>query len=155
METIRDPKTGLLNGVFFEELQKWSLESMCYIALNRRLGLLTGKADVDALKFARNIDIFFHNIYLYDVLPSIWPYYKTKGFKKFLKIYDEITDTCLRFIEEAKALKQQQTTNGTDEQNGGLGIFGKLVNIHDQVALVMAIDMLMAGIDTVSVYTDN
>lgn len=119
---------------------------MSYIALNRRLGLLSGNPDEEALNFARNIDLFFHNIYIYDVLPSIWPYYQTKGFKNFLKIYDDITNTCLRFIEEARIGEETKT----DDKKEGLGVFGQLVNIHKQLALVMAIDMLMAGIDTVS-----
>lgn len=118
---------------------------MCYIALNRRLGLLRDNTDKEALNFAHNIDLFFHNIYIYDILPSVWPYYKTKGFRNFLKIYDDITNTCLRFIEEAKVGEE---TKANDKKEG-LGIFGQLVNIHKQLALVMSIDMLVAGIDTV------
>lgn len=139
MELLRDPNTGLLNTDFFGLLQKWSLESMSYIALNRRLGLLGDTVDDRATKFANNISLFFYMSYLFDILPSVWPYYHTRKFKEFLKIYDEITESCLHFIEEARA----------DKEAIGKGIFGQLMKINKQVALVMAIDMLMAGIDTV------
>lgn len=140
---IRDPVTNEMPANFGDEIKKWSFESISSIALNRRLGLITSdNPDEKVLRLADAMSIFFQLSYEFDVVPSFWKYYETKSFKKLMKTYDDITEITINFIEESikefEKNKQQEAKSALEQ----------LLKIDKQVAIVMAMDMLMAGIDT-------
>lgn len=122
----------------------WAFESISYVALNTRMGLLTDRPDPSAALLAQHMSDFFNYSFKYDVQPSIWPYYKTPGFKKFLETYDQITEITTNYIETAiERFKQEE------QHTGNKCVLEQLLALNKQVAVVMAMDMLMAGLDTV------
>lgn len=92
MKKLRDDK-GEMPADFQNHINTWSLESVCAVALERRLHVLGGKSkDEKAQELIKGIRIFFEKNFEFDGLPSIWKYYQTKGFKEFLANYDRITE---------------------------------------------------------------
>ncbi|KAH8320006.1 hypothetical protein KR074_011040, partial [Drosophila pseudoananassae] len=144
LETQRNPETHHLDNNFHDQLKMWAFESISFVALNTRMGLLTDQPDPNASRLAHHMGEFFNYSFKYDVQPSIWPYYKTPGFKKFLKTYDDITEITTNYIEAAIKRFQGQ------EEGQTKCVLQQLLGLNKQVAVVMVMDMLMAGIDTTS-----
>lgn len=143
LESQRNPETHHLDNNFHDQLKMWAFESISFVALNTRMGLLTDQPDPNASRLAHHMGEFFNYSFKYDVQPSIWPYYKTPGFKKFLKTYDDITDITTNYIEAAiKRFEGQR-------EGQKKCVLEQLLSLNKQVAVVMVMDMLMAGIDTV------
>lgn len=139
-----DNNTGRLTTDFTEEIKMWSFESVAVVALNTRLGLLArDKPDSNVLKIVDGMNVFFDKAYTYDVSPSFWKYFETAGFKELMKAYDNITDATTFYIE--KAMEKFKNEQNDEAQS----VLEKLYRINKNVAVVMAIDMLMAGLDTV------
>jgi hypothetical protein len=91
MRNLRDAN-GEMPADFQNHINTWSLESICAVALERRLHVLGGVSkDEKAQELIKGIRIFFEKNFEYDGLPSIWKVYQTKGFKKFIDNYDRIT----------------------------------------------------------------
>lgn len=79
-----------LPATFGQELNKWALESIGFIALDRRLGAL----DADSLvgkEMIKNMKEFLKLSYQLDMQPSVWRYYKTPPFKRLMQVFDNIT----------------------------------------------------------------
>lgn len=73
------------------EINKWSLESIGYIALDTRLGLLTdGENTDDGLVVIQSTRKFFELHFELDILPSLWHYVKTPKFRKLMKVFDDL-----------------------------------------------------------------
>ncbi|XP_055919790.1 probable cytochrome P450 12b2, mitochondrial [Eupeodes corollae] len=144
LEKLRDPETNKIKTNFHDEVKLWAFESICCIGLNRRMGFLSssGSIDPDALRLSEAMSKFFQLSFEFDVQPSIWKYYETPKFKTLIQTYDEITDICTKYINEA--------TSNFGKGEGPSGVLEKLCCIDKQIAVVMAIDMLMAGMDTTS-----
>lgn len=148
LETLRDPHLHTLSSDFHDQLKMWAFESISYVALNTRMGLLTDHPDPNAALLAKHMTDFFNDSFKYDVQPSIWPYYKTPGFKKFLKTYDHITEITTNYIEEA--IKRFELEKNLNQNRDNKCVLEQLLTFDKKVAVVMAMDMLMAGIDTTS-----
>jgi len=76
---------------FNDYINKWSLEAIACIVLNRRLGILNDIEDENADKLIKLMKKFFIGTYEFEEKPSIWRYYETKAFKELMKTYDDIT----------------------------------------------------------------
>jgi cytochrome P450 family 12 len=84
--------------------------------------------------------------YDFVVYPSIWRHYKTKAFKDLMKVSDDLTEIILKYVDEAmENLKNQKPTEDHEES-----VLEKLLKINKNLAVVMCIDSLMAGVDTTS-----
>ncbi|NP_001306761.1 cytochrome P450 12B4 [Ceratitis capitata] len=143
LDSLLDPRTGRLSNNFSEEIKMWAFESVAFVALNTRLGLMTReKSDPMALKLSDSLTTFLEKSYNYDVAPPFWKYFETPGFKQLIKAYDSITEVTTHYIE--KAMEQ------FDQSAEGKSVLEKLYRIDKNVAVVMAMDMLMAGMDTTS-----
>ncbi|KAG5675034.1 hypothetical protein PVAND_004973 [Polypedilum vanderplanki] len=152
MRKLRDEKCEM-PADFSNYINSWSLESIVAIALERRLNILSGSSnDEKAQELIKNIRLFFEKSFLYDVLPSVWRYYETKGFKNFLKVYDTITNIVLHYIDIAiKEMEKSESSSLNHEDS----ILRKLLKIDKKAAVVMASDMLLAGVDTTATATIN
>ncbi|KAL9917904.1 cytochrome P450 12b2 [Glossina fuscipes fuscipes] len=142
LESMRVIGDNHIKCNFLEEVQKWAFESISFIALNKRMGLFGDNPDQKALTLAHNMALFFQFSYEFDVKPSVWPYVHTPAFKEFLTVYDNITDITLSYIEQEISELQRR-----DNQEAK-SVLEKLLKIDKHIALVMVMDMLMAGIDT-------
>lgn len=74
---------------FLPFLRKWALESVCYVFMDQRIGLLEKEVNPVAEKFLADLQIVMENFYIFDFLPSIWKFYKTKAFKDAMRTSDE------------------------------------------------------------------
>lgn len=77
--------------------------------------------------------------------PSIWKYYTTPAMKKLIQSLDNITDITTKYIEEA-IVRMEKVPDKSDYEKS---VVEKLVEIDKKIAMVMATDMLAAGVDTV------
>ena len=89
---IMDEK-GEMPGDFHEYLNRWSLESITAITLEKRLGLTSFKdADGLGMQIQRAVRKILSMGMEFEMKPSIWKVYKTKGFRELMKAYDELTE---------------------------------------------------------------
>lgn len=130
-----------------DELNKWSVESICLIALGTRLGILKKGNDNPLIKrlIEANIEIF-HLGFELDIKPSLWKFYPTRNFKKIMKAYADQTRISEHYIQQA--LVRFKTKKNADDTD--LSILEKLLAIDHKAAVVMAGDMMLAGVDTVT-----
>uniref|UniRef100_A0A182MJR4 Cytochrome P450 n=1 Tax=Anopheles culicifacies TaxID=139723 RepID=A0A182MJR4_9DIPT len=141
---LRDGKNEL-PADFDQWLNRWALETVGVLALDTRLGVLTPEQSTEAKAIIALVRNVFDLIYRLEFEPSLWKYFKTPTFKLLMKEFDNLTDLIMTKIEEAA---QKFENNPTKESNQS--VLEKLLKVNKRVAMVMAFDMLMAGIDTTS-----
>lgn len=81
--------------------------------------------------------------------PSIWRYVATPTYKKIMKVLDNIQDITVGYVNEALERLEHEPSNKPESEQS---VLEKLLKIDKKVATVMAMDMLMAGVDTVGSY---
>ncbi|GAB1869272.1 Probable cytochrome P450 12a5, mitochondrial [Camponotus japonicus] len=147
IRALRDPKTLELPNNFMNELYKWSLESMCSIALGYRLGCLKPNFAMNSEPqiMINCVQDIFDLMYRLENLPSLWKIYNTRDLKKLFHALDTFNEISIKCIERAKE-KLRERTDSIDSQDHS--ILEKLLRIDEKTAHIMALDMLMAGIDT-------
>lgn len=144
IKSIRDEK-NLLTEDFEIELNKWALESVAVVALGGRLGCLDSNLDEDspARKLIKNVRDTFKMSDKLDNKPGLWRYISTPNFKKAMQVYQEQIDLAKIFIY--KAMEDLKKRDTLPEHKG---VLEKLLEVDENVAVVMASDMLFAGVDT-------
>ncbi|GAB1867131.1 Probable cytochrome P450 49a1 [Camponotus japonicus] len=149
MRALRDPMSPWeLPADFRNELYKWSLESICSIALDCRLGCLKSNlaADSEPQIMINCVHDLFDLVYRLDILPSLWKIYNTRNLKKLFRVVDTLNRIASKHIEQAEAKLRETTVDDTNLHDRS--ILEKLLRLDKQMARVMALDMLTAGIDT-------
>jgi len=66
-----------------------------------------------------------------------------------MKCFDVMTDYILKFVEKGVQNIENKESNA-EKNNNELSVLEKLLQQDKHIAIVMAMDMLLAGIDTVS-----
>ncbi|XP_036331420.1 probable cytochrome P450 12c1, mitochondrial [Rhagoletis pomonella] len=86
--------------------------------------------------------------YFYDlgVKPTLYKYIKTPTYRRFEKTMDTIFDLTNRYANEAIARMEQNPCKEGEERS----VLEKLLKIDRKIAIIMAMDMLLAGVDTTS-----
>lgn len=148
LRTLRNVDTLEMPSDFGNELNKWALESIGVIALDDRLGALMDDSE-DGRQIIDLVKNFFVLSYELDVALSIWKYYKTSQFKKLMQTFDQMTVLIMKYVDRAVVRLDQKNGSATDAEDRS--ILEKLLKIDRRIAVVMAFDMLLAGVDTVSV----
>nr|ADF87562.1 cytochrome P450 CYP12A6 [Drosophila wassermani] len=143
---IRDGSTFEVPENFEEEINRWTLESVSAIALDKQLGLIKANRDnPQAKKVFDNLNIIFELLGELELKPSIWRYVSTPKFQRLLKAFDEIQEITSGYVNEAVERLEREPPNKPDHEKS---LLEKLLKTNKQIAIVMAIDMLMAGVDT-------
>ncbi|XP_072743441.1 probable cytochrome P450 12a5, mitochondrial [Anoplolepis gracilipes] len=150
MRTLRDPKTEELPRNFINELHKWSLESICSIALGCRLGCLKPNlaANSEPQIMINCVSDAFDLMHRLDNQPSLWKVYNKRNFKKLSHVLDTINEIAHKYIRHAKE-KLGETTNRIDIDCQNQSVLENLLRIDEKTARIMALDMLIGGIDTI------
>lgn len=93
------------------------------------------------------MDEFFALSCYYEMSPPFWKYYKSKKFYRLMEVSDQVTDLAKRHIDEKIKLLElnKQSSNNSDRS-----VLEKFLEINREIAIVIAIDMLMGGTDTVN-----
>lgn len=87
-------KCGEMPEDFHNELNKWALESVAIVAINKKLGCLNRNLEKnsDAQKLIEASKDMFELMYKLDVLPSLWKYMNTKNWKKLIRVSDVVSE---------------------------------------------------------------
>ncbi|XP_077293104.1 cytochrome P450 CYP12A2-like isoform X2 [Arctopsyche grandis] len=149
IQSIRG-KDNKLSIDFMTEINKWSLESITYLALNTKLGCLQGELSDDStpakmIKITEEVFIYLGKL---DVEPNLSKFFATPTFKKAMKAYDDQVSFSQGLIQ--KAVERIEAKNIGDMSDSEPSVLEKLLKVDKNVAIVMALDMLLAGIDTTS-----
>ncbi|XP_026464275.1 probable cytochrome P450 12a5, mitochondrial [Ctenocephalides felis] len=134
---------------FMDELNKWSLESIGSIALDAKLGCLEDNvsANSDSGRMIQAVHDFFYLTFKLEILPSLWKYIPTPGFRKLTAALDVMTEISAKKVDEAV---ERIKSNPNPKSDSEAGVLEKLLKIDRKMAVVMAMDMLLAGVDTTS-----
>ncbi|XP_017041165.1 probable cytochrome P450 12a5, mitochondrial [Drosophila ficusphila] len=151
IKDIRDPTTQEVPENFLESINRWTLESVSVVALDKQLGLLkdSGK-NSEATKLFQYLDDFFLLSADLEMKPSIWRFIQTPQLKKALKTMDGLQDITSIYVDEAIQRLEQEAKDGVVRPENEQSVLEKLLKVDKKVATVMAMDMLMAGVDTTS-----
>lgn len=92
LPSIQDEK-GEMPANFREYLNRWSLESIVMIALEKRLGLMDFK---NSSEIGEKITKAVRKIFVlgldFEMKPTLWRVYETKEFKELMQAYDDVTE---------------------------------------------------------------
>ncbi|XP_050331965.1 probable cytochrome P450 12e1, mitochondrial [Bactrocera neohumeralis] len=149
---IRDPLTLEVPDDFHDDINRLTLESVVSIALNTRLGMIHKNRDSaeskTLLKEIRNFFVLSEEV---EVKPSIWKIIKTPKFHQLMKTLDTLVVLCNKYIDEAlKQINLDSEGKFTSEVGKEKSVLEKLLKIDRKIAVVMALDMMMGGVDTTS-----
>ncbi|OXU32057.1 hypothetical protein TSAR_002862 [Trichomalopsis sarcophagae] len=146
MRQLRDPLTNELPASFYNEISKWTLESICLVALDHRFGCLEENlaADSEPQRMINAIHEIFELLFQLEVQPSFWKYYNTGKLKRFFRAMDTVTEIGNKHIANA----MERVKSKPDSDNQDRGMLERLLAIDERTARTMAQDMLIAGVDT-------
>ncbi|XP_033255142.1 probable cytochrome P450 12a5, mitochondrial [Drosophila miranda] len=148
IKALRDIDTQEAPDDFLNVINRWTLESVSVVALGKQLGLLKESGDNDqAVLLFKYLDDFFELTADLEMKPSIWRYVKTPKLMKSLDGVQEITSA---YVDEAIERLEKEAKEGVVRPESEQSVLEKLLKIDKKVATVMAMDMLMAGVDTTS-----
>ncbi|CAO1429463.1 unnamed protein product [Diamesa hyperborea] len=133
---------------FLDLVSSWALESIGRIALDTRFGILDGE-NVMAQEMIVLMRRFFQLGVEFEFQPSIWRFYETKKFKELMAVYDKLNTLIMARVDDAI----EKIENGTAADDVKDGILYKLLKVDKKVAIIMASDMIFAGVDTTSAAT--
>ncbi|XP_063823874.1 cytochrome P450 CYP12A2-like [Ostrinia nubilalis] len=142
-------KNGMIQRPFDLEMNLWSLESASLVALGRRLNCFDLNLPSDSPE-RRLIDLVHEVFRVADELdfrPSLWRYFPTRAFKRAMKLYEEQDNATRYFID--KTIKELKVRGGSKTESEK-GVLEKLLDINKDMAVIMASDMITAGVDTTS-----
>ncbi|XP_059479866.1 probable cytochrome P450 301a1, mitochondrial [Neocloeon triangulifer] len=144
-----DSKDEILDD-FKNEMHKWALESIAVVALDTRLGCLADKLDPNS-EPQRMIDSVhtllevLHNLE-FGGEAFLWRIYPSPSWRKFVKVMDFFTDVSYKYVQQA--IERSKSRPEGTEPSALERLLARDPNPTRGV--IMALDMLMAGIDTTS-----
>ncbi|XP_062123392.1 LOW QUALITY PROTEIN: uncharacterized protein LOC133836820 [Drosophila sulfurigaster albostrigata] len=143
---IRDHHTFEVPENFEEEINRWTLESVSVVALDKQLGLINkNRNDPQLRKLFDSINQYFALAAKIELRPSFWRFLPSPQFKRAMQALDNIQEVSGNFVNEAlERLKHEPTEKPEHEKS----VLEKLLKIDKKIATVMAMDMIMAGVDT-------
>ncbi|KAJ2939169.1 hypothetical protein O0L34_g8481 [Tuta absoluta] len=145
MRRVRDDNNKL-NENFDTEMNLWALESIGVVALGGRINCLSEDlpADSPQKRLIQCVHDIFKVANELDFKPSLWKYFATRKFKRAMKLYEEQENLAKYFVQKAR--KEIESKPKVDDEEKG--VLEKLLEIDEKIAVIMASDMLFAGVDT-------
>ncbi|XP_033255216.1 probable cytochrome P450 12a4, mitochondrial [Drosophila miranda] len=132
-------------------LCSWTLESASVVALDRQLGLLKeSNKRIEATKLFHLLEDFFKVSADLELKPSAWRMFKTPKLMKMMNILDTILYIISAYIDEAVERLEKEAKEGVVRPVDEQSVLEKMLKVDKKVATIMAMDMLMAGVDTTS-----
>ncbi|XP_025833175.1 probable cytochrome P450 12a5, mitochondrial isoform X2 [Agrilus planipennis] len=141
---LDNKEEGMMPESFLNELNKWSLESVSFLGLDKRLGCLDNNLDSDS-EVQKIIDAVHKSLeYMYklEFELSLLQYINIKNRDEFVKHFDVIKNAFSKHIQEAKIRYE----NSSSESNKSM--LQRFLSVNEKVANVLALDLLAAGVDT-------
>ncbi|XP_071452596.1 probable cytochrome P450 301a1, mitochondrial [Hetaerina americana] len=154
MRGMRDEKEELPDN-FNNELFKWSLESIAYVALDARLGCLapTLAPGSEPQRVIDAVNVALDKLFDLEIGPPFWKIMTTPSFKKFIDALDVFLEVSVKYVQAAIDRVEERKKAGV-EDGGEPSVLERLLARTDvKTASIMAQDMLFGGIDTTSYST--
>lgn len=147
MRGVRGPD-GQMPADFSNEMGKWAMESITYVALDTRLGALKSTDNTEALAMIQALKDAFNYINQLDFQPSLWRYVTTPALRGLIKSLDYINGVAEKYV--AAAMDRLQTHPKNEARH--LTVLEQLLlrNEDPAMGVAMAVDMIVAGVDTTS-----
>ncbi|KAF4531647.1 hypothetical protein B566_EDAN006578, partial [Ephemera danica] len=146
MKEMRDQKNEL-PADFKNELNKWALEATALVMLDARLGCLKKhlEPDSDPQLLIIAASFMFESIYQLDLKVPIWKIISTPWYRKFVKHSNIFIEIALKYVKQAQEKSR-------DDNEDDLGVLQRVLKRDPNTtrSVVMAIEMVLAGIDTTS-----
>uniref|UniRef100_A0A8D8LHC6 Probable cytochrome P450 301a1, mitochondrial n=1 Tax=Cacopsylla melanoneura TaxID=428564 RepID=A0A8D8LHC6_9HEMI len=149
MNEMKD-KNSEMPADFDNEIHKWSLECIGRVALDVRLGCLNPDLSnnsepqkiIDAAKYA------LRNVAILELKLPFWRYIPTNLWRKYVSNMDFFIEVCMKYIDSA--MERLKTKTNLNEHDMSL-VERILLNEPDpKTAYVLALDLILVGIDTIS-----
>ncbi|XP_016982241.1 probable cytochrome P450 12c1, mitochondrial [Drosophila rhopaloa] len=145
---LRDKDSEEVPGDFQSTISQLTFESVATVALDKEMGLLRETIQPpEARKLFQNIEILMDSFFVLGVKPSVYKYISTPTYRKFSRAMDEIFDTCSKYVNEAIERIDNKTEQGQGSKDHK-SVLEQLLQIDRKFATVLAMDMLMGGVDT-------
>lgn len=147
-----------LPGHFLHELYKWALESVCRVSLDTRLGCLSAQPNSESQKIIDAINTFFWTVPEVELRLPIWRIYQNKTFKNYIAALDSFRELCMKHIQIAmERLIRESDAGATDKNIENISILEKILKQtkDPKIATVLALDLMLVGVDTTSVATTS
>ncbi|XP_059479867.1 probable cytochrome P450 301a1, mitochondrial [Neocloeon triangulifer] len=147
----RDAKNEM-SGTFKNEIHKWALESIALVALDARLGCLQENlpADSEPQRMIDSVHLVLQCLHALEMGNStLWTKVSTPTWSKFEKTMDYFTGVALKYVNEAIERIKKKSGDLEGDKQSVLERFLQR-DPNPTRAVVMALDMLMAGVDTTS-----
>ncbi|KAF4526692.1 hypothetical protein B566_EDAN010122 [Ephemera danica] len=147
MKELRNEQNEL-PADFKNELHKWALESIALVALDTRLGCLEPNLapDSDPQRMIHAAIAIFQCAFDLDMKIPIWKLLSTPTWRNFVKQCDAFVEIALKYVEHAQQSMQSEAS--TEDMSVLQNILQR--DPDPKRAVVMAIDIMVAGIDTTS-----
>ncbi|XP_063609389.1 probable cytochrome P450 49a1 [Penaeus indicus] len=139
---------------FLQEIYKWAFEAVCVVALNRRMGCLDPNlsADSEQVRIIRIVGDLFRTLHEAEFTGPLWRIYPTPTFKKLKRMHQELLEMALTNIKATEAaLKKELEKPGAEDRD--LTLMEQLLlrpELSHKDVVTLIIDMIFAGIDTIS-----
>ncbi|RZF38821.1 hypothetical protein LSTR_LSTR000524 [Laodelphax striatellus] len=146
---IRDHNSEVPDD-FLNEIHKWGLESIAKVALNVRLGCFDDKAsDSDTQLLIDAIDTFFSNVGNLELKIPFWRLFNTPTWNKYVNALDTIMRITQKYINQSMKDIEAKGVECTADSS----VLERVLAFNDnntKVAVTLALDMFLVGIDTTS-----
>ncbi|XP_069168523.1 probable cytochrome P450 49a1 [Procambarus clarkii] len=142
----RDHKSEL-PGDFVQELYKWALESLCLVALNKRVGCLENSEE--GLRIINSSTTMMDASGDCEYGVHLWKYFTTPALRRMLHSHDDLLEVVLEKVGQAK--KDLEARDPKDL--GELNILESLLTtpgLSFEDVVTFMVDLFFAGIDTTS-----
>lgn len=148
--TARHPQTSQVGEQFLEDLYKWALESVTCLALNTRLGCLKSGLDDNSeqMVIIRGVSNIFTTTMHLDNGLQLWRYFPSPKLRKFQEGYNIFKKACTSNIYQA--IDDIKTRSQEEKGDPTLLEMFLARGCDEATAVVMALDMMFAGVDTSS-----
>lgn len=151
IDMLRDDKQELPED-FLSEIYKWALESIGRVALDSRLGCLGNDiaSDSETHRIIKSIHTFFENVAEVELRTPFWRVWSTPTWKKYIAALDAFRELCMKQIAEAM---DRSIPEESERSEDDMSIVQKIIRktSNPKMAAVLALDLLLVGVDTTSV----
>lgn len=142
---------------FDNEIHKWSLESIGRVALDTRLGCLEPnlQANSEPQQIINAAKYALRNVATLELKFPFWRYVPTPLWTKYVNNMNYFVEICMKYIQSATD-KMKLMTPEQRALQGEPSLLEKVITSEkdEKIACIMALDLILVGIDTVSTMTD-
>ncbi|KAI1287064.1 Mitochondrial cytochrome P450 -like protein [Halotydeus destructor] len=147
IDLVKENRDGNLEMTDFEDdLYKWSLENICVVTLDTRLGCLNPNLapDSDGVQFIKaSHDTIEGVMHTETGQADLWKYYPTKSYRQVCRGQGKMAEIAMKYLK----LKQESMDKQPDDRSV-LANFFRVPEATEKDVLGAVLDLLMAGIDT-------